>query len=74
MFGGSPCVEVSGAKPDNKNTKNAKDDGVAEEIVRCGQHCYLALCAGHSLLHGAYLDGVRIFFVFVFKRFVTSSF
>lgn len=65
---GSPCGKVGGAEPDNQNTKNAKYDGVAEEIVRGGEHCNLALCAGHSLLHDACLDSVKIFFVFQFKK------
>lgn len=65
---GSPRGEVSGAEPDNQNTKNAKYDGVAEEVVRGGEHCNLALCAGHSLLHDACLDSVNIFFVFQFKK------
>ena len=74
MVGGSPCGEVGGAEPDNKNTKNAKDYGVAEEIVRGSEHCNLALCAGHSLLHDACLDTVKFFFVFQFKKICDQFF
>ena len=74
MLRGSPRGEVSGAEPDNKNTKNAKDGGVAEEVMRGGEHCNLALCAGVSLLHDACLDSVKRFFLAILKMYETSSF